>query len=191
MWAYCRPTLKRPAVSFFLASARMHSPGAKRSFVMFFRTLILGCSLIALLASPAAAQYFSCSVVPAVPLGVPIAPIMSSIAGPNYVSSVPPLRDLARQVTDQPAPQYDSCVSHRTQNQHWAHHRRPDSAASMTATPGPQLTNEQFAASKFQGARLLWQNGNSQAARRWLEVVVRDYGDTPIADRARVALARL
>jgi TolA-binding protein len=61
----------------------------------------------------------------------------------------------------------------------------------MTAAPAPQLTNEQLAASKFQGARLLWKNGNSDAARRWLEVVVRDYGNTAMADRARVALARL
>lgn len=169
----------------------MLSPGANWSFIMFVRTALLACSLVAILASPAAAQYFSCSVMPAVPLGASIAPIMFPSAGPNFISSVPPLRDLARQVTDQPAPHYDSCVSHRTQNQHFVHHSRPDSAASMTSKPALRLSNEQLAASKFQGARLLWQNGNSAAARRWLEVVVRDYGNTPIADRARLALARL
>jgi hypothetical protein len=158
---------------------------------MFVRTLFLGSSLIAVLTSPAAAQCFSCSVMPAVPIGAPIASIMSPSAGPSFVSSVPPLRDLARQVTEQPPPQYDSCVSHRSQNQNFANHRRPASASAATALPAPQLTNEQLAASKFQGARLLWQNGNSDAARRWLEVVVRDYGNTPVADRARVALARL
>jgi hypothetical protein len=158
---------------------------------MFVRTRLLGYSLVAVLASPAAAQYYSCNVMPAVPIGTPIASIESPSAGPNFVSSVPPLRDLARQVADQPAPQYDSCVSHRTQSQHFANHRRPDSSASMTAARASQLTNEQRAASKFQGARLLWQNGNSEAARRWLEVVVRDYRDTQTADRARAALAQL
>jgi hypothetical protein len=158
---------------------------------MFVRTLLLGTSLVAVLASPAAAQYYSCNVMSAVPIGAPIASIMSPSAGPNFVSSVPPLRDLARQATNQPAPQYDSCVSHRTHNQNFVNYSRPDSAPSTTVKPALQLTNEQLAASKFQGARLLWKNGNSEAARRWLEVVVRDYGDTALADRAHSALARL
>lgn len=158
---------------------------------MFVRTLVLGFSLVTVFSSTALAQCFCCNAAPAVPLAARITPIISTSPGMTFASSVPPLRDLARQVTDQPAPHYDSCVTHRSHNQHWAHHRRPASAASMNAVPAPQLTNEQFAASKFQGARLLWQNGNPEAARRWLEVVLRDYGDTLTADRARSALARL
>lgn len=50
--------------------------------------------------------------------------------------------------------------------------------------PKPVLDEEQQAAAKFQGAHLLWQAGNADAARRWLDEIMEKYPQTSTAARA-------
>lgn len=175
---------------------------------MFVRPLLVGLSLAAVFSSTAAAQ---CGAYirrrPPVSLAqkqlTPIFGPQASLA-PAYVeptsfvtSSVPSLEELARQATTHSEARFQSCESHRSpQPEQWASHRAKPSrnkpaAAAVPRVPAKQWTAEELAAAKFNGAHQLWQAGNSEAARRWLEVVLREYAETPTADRARVALARL
>ena len=159
---------------------------------MFVRTLVLGVSLVAVVSSAARAQCGGIRYITPVPLAARITPIIPPSLGESYVSSVPTLTELAKQATNQVEPRYQSCESHRIQNERWAAKQRQAArSVSAVAAATERWTNDELAAAKLQGARQLWLNGNSEAARRWLELVVRDYGNTPTADRARVTLARL
>jgi hypothetical protein len=159
---------------------------------MFVRTLLIGLAIAAVLSSTAAAQCGSIRRVAPVSLARQITPIISTSPGDNSVSSVASLTDMARQPIDHVESRYQSCESHRLQSQQWAMKQDPARRkAAWPTTPAKQWTDEELAASKFQGARGLWQAGKSDAARRWLEAVLRDYSHTPTAERARIALTRL
>jgi len=161
---------------------------------MFVRTLFIGLALFAVGSSTAVAQCGSLRRVAPVPLAGRITPIIPNSPGEMLVSSPPSLNDLARQASDHVESRYQSCESHRAVNQHWAAKQRQPSRGSSSAaaaTPVKHWTDEELAASKFQGARGLWQAGKAEAARRWLEVVLRDYAHTTTAERARVALSKL
>jgi hypothetical protein len=62
---------------------------------------------------------------------------------------------------------------------------------SRAALPMPIYDTEKLALAKFNAAHQLWQGGNSDAARKWLETVVKEYSATEAAERARLTLARL
>jgi hypothetical protein len=110
----------------------------------------------------------------------------------NSASSVPKLDELARTASNHVDSRYQSCESHRIQNEQWAMKQEAARKNSARATaPTKHWTDEERAASKYQAARGLWQAGRTDAARRWLEVVVQEYAKTPTADRARAVLARL
>ena len=161
---------------------------------MFVRTLLVGLVCVAVGSSTAVAQCGSLRRVAPVQLAAQITPIIPNSPGETLVSSTPSLNELARQASDQVESRYQSCESHRTLNQHWAAKQRQASRGSSSAastTPVKHWTDEELAASKFQGARGLWQAGKADAARRWLEVVLRDYSHTATAERARVALSKL
>jgi hypothetical protein len=55
----------------------------------------------------------------------------------------------------------------------------------------PLLNVEQRAANKFQGAHLLWLDGNVPAAQRWLDEILDKYPQTATAARASKTLERL
>jgi hypothetical protein len=173
---------------------------------MFVRALLIGFFLAAVFSSSAAAQ---CGSYTRRPLPVSLAqgqltpifgPSASLSPGGSFVSSsVPSLHELARQATDHSDARHQSCESHRSPApERLASHRSkpvPSNPVSTAATtnraPAKQWTSEELAASKFQAAHQLWLTGHEDAARRWLETVLRDYANTSTADRARVALARL
>jgi hypothetical protein len=62
---------------------------------------------------------------------------------------------------------------------------------SRAAIPVKTFTNEELAQSKFTCAHNLWLGGNVEAARRWLERLVKEYPATETADRAKITLAKL
>jgi len=160
---------------------------------MFVRTLFVGLSLATVLSSTAAAQCGSIRRIAPVSLAARITPIIDRSPRQSFVSSVPTLNELAKQATNHVESPYQSCESHRIQNERWAAKQRQSirSSSTVSAAPTKQWTKEELAASKFQGAHLLWQTGHADAARRWLEIVLREYANTPAADRARITLARL
>ena len=63
--------------------------------------------------------------------------------------------------------------------------------AARERLPQPIQDNEQQAASKYELAHHLFQNGNSPAARQWLAEILDKFPSTQTADRARQTLARL
>ncbi|HMC11357.1 MAG TPA: hypothetical protein VKH44_08705, partial [Pirellulaceae bacterium] len=63
--------------------------------------------------------------------------------------------------------------------------------AARERLPRPIQDNEQQAASKYELAHLLWQNGNASAARHWLDEILDKFPSTQTADRARQTLAQL
>ena len=128
----------------------------------------------------------------------PIPPIMASMGcisgfgGAPAMNGVPGIEQMARQSYSQTSSRGASCESHRLQEQ-WAQRQRSASGSRLapTAAPDKRWTDEERAASKFRAAHSLWQLGNDDAARRWLEGVLKDYSYTPTAERARLVLARL
>lgn len=176
---------------------------------MFVRPLLVGLSLAAVFSSTAAAQCgayirrrppVSLVQTRLTPIFGPQASLAAAYVEPTsfVTSSAPSLEELARQATIHSEARFQSCESHRSpQPERWTSHRakpsrnKPAAAAAVSRVPAKQWTAEELAAAKFNGAHQLWQAGNSEAARRWLEVVLREYAETPTADRARMALARL
>jgi hypothetical protein len=63
--------------------------------------------------------------------------------------------------------------------------------ASRECLPRPVQDTEQQAASKYELAHHLWQNGNAPAARQRLSEILDKLPATQTADRARQTLARL
>lgn len=170
---------------------------------MFVRPLLVGLSLAAVFSSTAAAQCGSYT-----PRRPPVSLVqkqLTPIFGPQaslapvsvepVTTFVPSLNELARTATTHSEARFQSCESHRSpQSERFASYRAKtlrNKPATTPRAPAKQWTDEELAAAKFNGAHQLWQAGNSEAARRWLEVVLREYAETPTADRARVALARL
>jgi len=160
---------------------------------MFVRILVISLAFVAVGSSTATAQCGSSRRVEPMPLAGRITQIIPNSPGESFVNSVPSLNELAKQASDHAESRYQSCESHRVQNQRWAAtHRRSHSGTSVAAaTPAKQWTDDELAAAKLQGARGLWQAGKPEAARRWLEVVLRDYAHTPTAERARLVLGKL
>ena len=160
---------------------------------MFVRTLLVGSSLAVVLSSTAAAQCGSVRRVAPMQLARQIVPIIDNSPGEVYISSTPSLNELARQATDHFESRYQSCESHRLQNERWAAKQRQAlrSKSVATASAAKQWTKEELAASKFQVAHQLWRAGRTDAARRWLETVLREYESTPTAEQARITLAKL
>jgi hypothetical protein len=160
---------------------------------MFVRTVLVGSSLAVVLSSTAAAQCGSVRRVAPASLARQIVPIIDNSPGDVYVSSTPSLTELAKQATDHYESRYQSCESHRIQNERWAAKQRQATRSKSVAAapPARHRTKEELAASKFQAAHLLWQAGRTDAARRWLEAVLREYESTPTAERARITLAKL
>jgi hypothetical protein len=62
---------------------------------------------------------------------------------------------------------------------------------SRQAIPAKSWNDDQLADAKFRAARSLWEAGNADASRRWLQTLVRDYPNAQVADRAKTALARM
>ena len=159
---------------------------------MFVRTLFVGVSCVAALSSTAVAQCGSVRPLPSVQLARQIAPIIDNMSRESSEVSLPSINELARQATHRVDSRYQSCESHRIQNQQWAAKQEAarKKAASASART-KQWTDDELAASKYQAAHGLWQAGKTDAARRWLDVVLRDYSTTPTADRARAVLTKL
>jgi len=163
---------------------------------MFARALPIVISSIALfssalVSSTALAQCGMPRYLPRVQLARQITPIID-MPREGSGSSLPTLNDLARQATSHTDARYQSCESHRAANPQWAAKQSPSSKQSARAAATPKYwTDEERAASKYHAAHSLWQAGKPDAARRWLEVVLRDYSKTPTAERARVVLAKL
>ena len=160
---------------------------------MFVRTLVSGLFCTALFSSIAAAQCGSVRYQPRVQYVHQIVPIIAEPSAANAAASAPTMAELARNVPDRGEPRYQSCESHRMQPQQWAAKppataKRANVAASQS---NKQWTPDELATAKFHAAHNLWKAGRTDAARRWLEVVVRDYATTPTADRARLVLAKL
>jgi hypothetical protein len=164
---------------------------------MFARTLLVvfSCAAFfsssALVSSGALAQCGSPRYQPRIELARQIVPIID-MPRESPESGVTSLNELARSATNHVDSRYQSCESHRIQNQQWA--MKQEAArnnAARSAAPAKQWTDEERASSKYQAAHGLWQAGRTDAARRWLEVVVREYSKTPTADRARAVLAKL
>ena len=63
--------------------------------------------------------------------------------------------------------------------------------ATRERLPLPIQDDERLAAGKFQAAHLLWQGGNTTAARKWLGEILDKFPSTETAARARLTLARL
>jgi len=164
---------------------------------MFARTLLIVFSWAvlfsssALVSSSAMAQCGSPRYMPRIEYARQITPIIDMGRGSSQVSS-PTLDELARSATNHVDSRYQSCESHRIQSQQWAIRQEATRKITARATaPAKQWTNDERAASKYQAAHGLWQAGRTEAARRWLEVVVQEYAQTPTADRARAVLAKL
>jgi hypothetical protein len=164
---------------------------------MFARTLLIAfscaalLSLSALVSSSALAQCGSPRYQPRIEYARQIVPIID-MPRESSQSSVTTLDDLARSASNQVESRYQSCESHRIQNQQWAMQQEAArKTAARSAVAAKQWTDEERAASKYQAAHGLWQAGRTDAARRWLEVVVREFAQTPTADRARSVLAKL
>jgi hypothetical protein len=62
--------------------------------------------------------------------------------------------------------------------------------ASRKSIPAKTYTEEDYAKSKFNVAHMLWQNGNLDASRKRLELLIDEYPYTDTADRARITLAK-
>jgi hypothetical protein len=160
---------------------------------MFVRTLLTGLSCAAIFSSVAAAQCGSVRYQPRVQFTNHIVPIIAEPPAANAGPSSPSITELARNVIDRGESRYQSCEAHRVQSPQWASRSRTPTKATAAAVARAtkQLTPDELATAKFRAAHDLWQAGRTDAARRWLEVVVRDYATTPTADRARVVLAKL
>jgi hypothetical protein len=65
--------------------------------------------------------------------------------------------------------------------------RRERTWASL---PVKIYSDEDYAKSKFNVARMLWQNGRVESSRRHLEQLINDYPQTDTPERAKVVLAR-
>jgi hypothetical protein len=154
---------------------------------------MLGLSCAAIFSSTAAAQCGSVRYQPRVQFAHTLVPIIAQPPLADAVVSPPSIADVARQVADRGESRYQSCESHRAAGQQWATqppagHRNAPVATARTVK---QWKPDELAAAKFRAAHDLWQAGRADAARRWLELVVRDYATTPTADRARIVLAKL
>ena len=144
----------------------------------------------ALLATTAAAQTRS------------LANLISVLADAQYAGSPsaqsPRIDQLARQ-SYLPYPGYDqSCSPQREaqmrrialmQQRRQAEQNRRQAARDRL--PRPIHDDERLAAGKFQAAHLLWQGGNTTAARKWLDEILDKFPSTETAARARQTLARL
>jgi hypothetical protein len=157
---------------------------------MFARTLLAGLSFAAIFSQAAMAQCGSPRYQPRVQYAKQIIPIIDTPAA-TYQASVPTLDELARAATNHVESRFQSCESHRIQNQKWAMQQEAARKNSVRSATQKQWTDEELAASKYQAAHGLWRAGNTDAARRWLEIVLRDYATTRTADRARGVLAKL
>jgi hypothetical protein len=72
---------------------------------------------------------------------------------------------------------------------HIPQHVQPNRCGAILTIP--KVTDEELAQSKFTCAHNLWLGGNVEAARRWLERLVKEYPATETADRAKITLAKL
>src|SRR5437764_2942791 len=131
-----------------------------------------------------------------------LANLASVSADPQYASSPsdqsPSIDQLARQ-SYSPYSNYDQSCSPQREAQlrrvaMMQQRRQAEQSRRQTSRerlPRPVQDDERLAAGKFQAAHLLWQGGNTAAARKWLGEILDKFPSTETATRARLTLARL
>ena len=114
----------------------------------------------------------------------------------SYTPRVPTADQVAQQGYSSYGQEPPSCQPSRNEMRIAHMQQRRDSEksrrqAARERLPRPIQDNEHQAASKYELAHLLWQNGNPSAAREWLSEILDKFPSTQTADRARQTLARL
>jgi len=122
----------------------------------------------------------------------------SEYAGSQPDRQLPSVDDLARQRYSQYGGYEQSCSPQRAAQQRrvaMMQERRTAEQARRQAArehlPRPIQDEEQLAVGKFRMAHLLWQDGNTPAARKWLGDILDKFPSTETAIQARQTLARL
>jgi hypothetical protein len=114
----------------------------------------------------------------------------------SYSPQLPTVDQLAQQSYSSYGQESASCQPSRNEIKIAQMQQRRDTEKTRRQTsrerlPRPIQDNEHQAASKYELAHLLWQNGNAPAAREWLAEILDKFPSTQTADRARQTLARL
>src|SRR5690349_5267657 len=112
---------------------------------MFARILFLAFSFAALFTSSVAAQCGSPRYQPRVQYAKQIIPIIDMPSASSQ-TSVPTLDDLARTATNHVESRFQSCESHRIQNQQWAMQQEAARKNSTRSATQKQWTDEELAA---------------------------------------------